>query len=62
MNIDVLHYSIGSFSKESPMLETLKSLIADEATRLFCIGCEDERYLCNYMNAYRLVKEGYACY
>lgn len=58
MNSAILTYSIGNVSPESSMLETLKSFIANEATRLVCVG-GDDWYLRNLINAYRLAKEGY---
>lgn len=56
---NILNYPIGSFEPEGYMLETLKSLIANEATRLHCIGEETSWELRNYWNSYRLAKEGY---
>ena len=58
MDKAILYYPIGEVTPESPMLETLKSLITGEATRLLCVG-GDDWILRNYINAYRLAKEGY---
>lgn len=52
----ILYYPIGEIETESPMLEQIKELIAQEATRLVCVG-GDTWFLVNYMNAYRLEKE-----
>ena len=58
MDRAILYYPIGEVTPESPTLETLKSLITQEATRLDCVG-GDYWMLRNYINAYRLAKEGY---
>lgn len=58
MNDAILYYPIGEVETENPLLETLKSFIADEAMRLVCVDGNDW-YLCNLINAYRLAKEGY---
>lgn len=58
MDKAILYYPIGEVTSESPTLETLKHLIANEATRLDCVG-GDDWMLRNYINAYRLSKEGY---
>lgn len=54
----ILYYPIGEVAEEKPLLEQIKEMIADEATRLICVG-GDTWYLGNLINAYRLAKGGY---
>lgn len=56
----ILHYPIGSFERESSLLEQIKDLIADEAERLMCCESGDYYVLAILMNSYRLLKEGTA--
>ena len=56
----ILHYPVGSFKRESRLLEQIKDLISDEAERLMCCEGGDYYVLAILMNSYRLLKEGAA--